>query len=139
MSEDYQNDSPYSDEEVEAAAEEQQVHEEAAQKRAGGPGLDFDNYDDAVADLEEKRQKLSEAIVETQAAEQNLPDLKVRLEQARVDELKQQEPQYGDDGRLLGVGIGERAGEVDEEPQPVSFPPRMYGAVVDPATIRGVV
>lgn len=108
-----------------AAAEEQKVHEEGAAKRANA--LEFDNYEDAYADYQEKQQRLAEAVQEAQAAEQNLPELRIKLQQKAVDEVKAQPTQYTDDGRVVGAD-GEN---------PVSLP-RMYSANPDPKTL-GVV
>lgn len=107
-------------------AEEQEVHQEAAQRRTAGPYSDFDSIEDAEKDLEEKRQRLAEAIVETQAAEQSLPDLKIALQQKKVDELKEQGVQYDDEGRQLGI-LG----------SPVSNP-LMYGGNPAPDTLGTV-
>jgi len=86
-----------------AAAEEQQVHEEAQERRTAGPYSDYDSVEDAQKDLEEKQQKLTEALLEVQVAEQNLPGLKIALEQKKVDEWKQQPVKYDDQGRELGI------------------------------------
>lgn len=115
-----------------AAAKEQQVHEEGAEKRSAAAG--FGSYDDAYSDYQEKAQKLAELQTEVLAAEQALPELKIAEQQAFVDEAKEQDTEYTDDGRLVGAGIGTRAGE---DPQPVANP-HMYGGNPDPKTLQYV-
>ena len=113
---------PYEDPEfVQEQEELREQHEEAAEKRTAKT-YDFDNVEDAYADYQEKLQKLAEAQAEVQAAEQALPQLKIDLEQKKIDEAKAKGPQYNDDGVLIGAD--------GENPVSTTNP--------DPATLRTV-
>jgi hypothetical protein len=111
---------------VKAAAKEQKVHEEATEKRTSSKVGEFDTYEDAYADYQEKQTKLSDVLAEFQAAEQALPALKIALQQKQVDELKEKGTEYDDQGRPLGI-LG----------TPVSNP-TMYGGNPAPDTLGEV-
>lgn len=108
---------------IKASEEQVQVHEEATERRTAAGTADFDSYEDAYADYQEKQQKLAEVQGEALAAEQALPELKIALQQKKVDELKEQGVQYDDQGRELGING-----------TPVSNP-QMYGGNPAPNTL----